>query len=146
MPQKTHLETVESARSQRGTILVDAKDQVVGRIATKVATILRGKDKPTYTPHVDCGEAVIIINADKIKFTGSKLDSKLYRHHTGYIGSVKEITARKRLATKPERILYDAIQGMLPKTKLGDAQLSKLRVYAGETHPHIAQKPEVTEI
>lgn len=146
MPQKTHLETVESARSQRGTILVDAKDQVVGRIATKVATILRGKDKPTYTPHVDCGEAVIIINADKIKFTGSKLDSKLYRHHTGYIGSVKEITARKRLATKPERILYDAIQGMLPKTKLGDAQLKKLRVYAGETHPHIAQKPVVTEI
>ena len=122
--------------------VVDARDQVVGRLATRVAIILRGKHKPIYTPHVDTGDFVIIINADKARFTGNKLDKKEYYHHTGYPGGIKMKTAREIMEKNPDRILMSAIRGMIPKNRLGRRQLSKLKVYSGSEHPHTAQSPE----
>jgi len=122
--------------------VVDAEDQVVGRLATRVAMILRGKHKPIYTPHVDTGDFVVIVNADKVRFTGKKLDDKKYYHHTGYPGGIKMKTARQILEKNPERILMSAIRGMIPKNTLGRSQLSKLKVYSGKEHPHVAQNPE----
>lgn len=130
-------ETVE-----RKWYIVDAADQTLGRLATEVATILRGKHKVTYTPHVDCGDHVIIINADKVKMTGKKLDQKIYRRHSGYVGGLKELTAREMMDKQPEKVLTLAVKGMLPKTSLGRKMLTKLRVYAGEEHGHDAQQPE----
>jgi large subunit ribosomal protein L13 len=127
---------------ERKWYIVDAKDQTVGRLASQVASVLRGKNKPTYTPHVDCGDHVIIINADKVVFTGNKLDQKLYRRHSGYAGGMEETTAREMLDKHPERVLMHAVKGMLPKNSLGRQMLTKLRVYAGTEHNHESQKPE----
>lgn len=123
--------------------VIDAAGQTVGRLASQVATILRGKHKPTYTPHVDCGDHVIVINAEKVVFTGKKLDQKLYRRHSGYAGGMKETTAREMLNKHPERIVMHAVKGMLPKNKLGRKMLTNVRVYAGSEHNHEAQKPEL---
>lgn len=131
---------------ERKWYVVDATNLTLGRLASEVAKILRGKHKPIYTPHVDTGDHVIIINADKVKVTGKKMDQKLYRHHTGHPGGLKEVTYRKMLATKPEDILMIAIKGMLPKNTLGRQMLKKLRVYRGAEHNHEAQMPEVLEI
>jgi len=122
--------------------IVDAENQVLGRLASEVAKILRGKHKPFYTPHVDTGDYVIIVNADKVVLTGNKWSQKLYRWHTGYPGGLHETTAEKLRQRRPERIVEFAVRGMLPKTKLGRAMLRKLKVYAAATHPHRAQQPE----
>tara|TARA_B100001971_G_scaffold213155_1_gene245483 strand:- start:69395 stop:69838 length:444 start_codon:yes stop_codon:yes gene_type:complete len=126
--------------------VVDASDLVVGRLATEVATLLRGKHKPTFTPNQECGDFVVITNADKVKFTGNKLSDKNYYRYSGFIGGLKSRTAGELLANKPEQIVMEAVKGMLPKTSLGRKQLTKLRVFAGETHEHEAQKPEKYEI
>ena len=122
--------------------VVDAENQVLGRLASEVAIILRGKHKPIYTPHVDTGDYVIIINADKVALTGNKWSQKLYRWHTGYPGGFREVPAEKMHERRPERLVELAIRGMLPKTKLGRAMYGKLKVYAASEHPHGAQKPE----
>jgi len=123
--------------------VIDGEGQTVGRLSSQIATVLRGKNKPTYTPHVDCGDHVIVINADKVVFTGKKLDQKLYRRHSGYAGGLKETTARDVLDKHPERVIMHAVKGMLPKNSLGRQMLTKLRVYAGTEHNHEAQQPEV---
>ena len=130
-------ETVE-----RKWYVVDAKGQTLGRLASEVATVLRGKHKVTYTPHVDCGDHVIIINADQIEMTGKKLDQKIYRRHSGYVGGLKEVSARVMMDKNPERVIMLAVKGMLPKNSLGRKMLTKLRVYAGAEHEHTAQQPE----
>lgn len=122
--------------------LVDAKDQVLGRLATRVASVLRGKHKPSFTPNADIGDFVIVINADKVRLTGRKMEEKTYYRHTGYIGGLKETTAGKVVVSKhPERLIEWAVRGMLPKSRLGDRLFTKLKVYAGPDHPHRAQKP-----
>jgi large subunit ribosomal protein L13 len=131
-------ETVE-----RKWYVVDAKDLVLGRLSSQVAMILRGKNKPIFTPHCDTGDYVIIINADKVKLTGKKLDQKIYFHHSGYPGGLKETPYRKLLADKPEFAVRHAIVGMLPKGPLGRQMATKLHIYAGADHPHAAQKPEL---
>jgi large subunit ribosomal protein L13 len=131
---------------ERKWYLVDATDLVLGRLSTEVAAILRGKHKPTFTPHVDCGDYVIIVNAEKIALTGNKLQDKMYYRHSGYPGGLKQRNAKTLLDNQPEKILEKAIRGMLPKNKLGAAMYRKLFVYAGPEHPHQAQKPEVLNI
>lgn len=126
--------------------VIDAEGQVLGRMATQVASMLRGKHKPIYTPHVDTGDYIIIVNADKVRFTGKKLDQKIYYHHTGYPGGLKEVTARRMMQRKPEFVVKEAVRGMLPKGPLGRAMLKKLHVYAGATHNHDAQQPVAFEI
>jgi large subunit ribosomal protein L13 len=126
--------------------IVDAKDKVLGRIATRIAMRLRGKDKPIFTPHADTGDFVVVINADKVKLTGKKWEQKNYYRHSGYIGGLKQISAEKLLEKKPEDIIRFAVRGMLPKTSLGRRQLKKLKIYAGADHPHDAQQPEKWEI
>jgi large subunit ribosomal protein L13 len=121
--------------------LVDAKDAVLGKVATKAAMLLMGKHKPSYTPFLDTGDHVIVINAAKVRLTGAKEEQKVYRRHSGYPGGLTEISARKMRATRPTRIVEHAIAGMLPKTKLGKQMYRKLKVYAGDKHPHQAQKP-----
>lgn len=123
--------------------VVDAKDQVLGRLATRVASVLRGKHKPAYTPNADIGDFVIVVNAGKVRFTGKKMTDKVYYRHTGYIGGLKETTPGKVLASNhPERLVEWAVRGMLPKTRLGDRLFTKLKVYAGPDHPHQAQQPK----
>ena len=122
--------------------VVDAKDQVLGRLSTKIASQLRGKNNPLFTPHTDMGDWVVVINADKIRLTGNKLDKKKYYRYSGYIGGLKEITARKQLEKKPEELIRHSVKGMLPKNRLGRKLFKKLKVYAGDEHPHIAQRPE----
>jgi large subunit ribosomal protein L13 len=122
--------------------LVDAEGCVLGRLAARASRVLTGKDSPDYTPHSESRCGLIIINAEKVRLTGKKLDDKIYRHHTGYPGGLKEISARKVLETHPERLVREAILGMLPKTRLGDRMARHLKVYAGSTHPHTAQEPE----
>ncbi len=122
--------------------VVDAQGMVLGRLATKVADVLRGKHKPTFTPNADIGDFVIVVNADKVKLTGRKMTDKVYRHHSQYMGGLKETTPEKLLAKKPERIIEMAVRGMLPKSKLGDRLFTKLKVYAGPEHPHRAQQPK----
>ncbi len=126
----------------RKWFLVDAQDQVLGRLASRVATILRGKHKPTFAPHVDVGDHVVVINAEKVHLTGRKMTGKVYRWHTGYIGGLREVSAERMLKTHPERVIEWAVQGMLPKGRLGRAMFRKLKVYRGAEHPHAAQKPE----
>jgi large subunit ribosomal protein L13 len=121
--------------------VVDAEGKILGRLATRVARLIMGKGKPDWTPHVDCGDHVVVINAEKVKVTGRKLEQKKYRYHTGYPGGLKEITLQKRLAEKPERVIEDAVQGMVPKGRLGRHMVTKLKVYRGAEHPHAAQKP-----
>ena len=138
--------TVKASEIERKWYVVDATDHTLGRLSAEIAKILRGKHKPIYTPHLDTGDFVIVINADKIKVTGNKLDQKLYRHHTGYVGNLKETTLREMQAKKPEYVITHAVKGMLPKKALGAAMLKKLKVVAGPDHNHAAQKPEVLEI
>ncbi len=128
---------------ERKWYIVDAEGMVLGRLASQVAAILRGKHKPIYTPHVDCGDHVIIINADKVILTGKKLDDKVYRHHSGYPGGLKEVKYRDLMAKKPEFAVYEAIRCMMPKGPLGRQMLTKVRIYRGAEHKHAAQKPEV---
>ena len=131
---------------ERKWYVIDAEDLVLGRLASQVASILRGKNKPTFTPHVDCGDNVIVINASKIRLTGKKLDQKTYRYHTGYVGGLKEITYRKLMTNKSEFAFKEAVRRMLPKGPLGYSMLKKLHVYAGSEHEQQAQKPEVLVI
>jgi large subunit ribosomal protein L13 len=127
---------------ERKWYLVDAKDAILGRLAVKIANCLRGKNKPIFTPNCDTGDFVIVVNAEKVKLTGKKLDNKMYYRHSGYPGGIKSETARERLGKHPERVLADAVWGMLPKGRLGRAMIKKLKVYKGTEHPHEAQKPE----
>ena len=142
------MKTISSKKNDsiRSWHLVDAQGKVLGRLASQVASILRGKHKPTFTPHVDGGDHVVIVNANGIHLTGDKLVSKHYYHHSDYPGGFKSTTAGKLLGERPERLVRWAIQGMLPKTKLGRAMIKKLRVYAGPDHPHQAQKLEPLEL
>ncbi|MBS7380838.1 MAG: 50S ribosomal protein L13 [Bradymonadales bacterium] len=126
---------------EQGWYVVDLAGQHVGRAAATVASILRGKHRPIYTPHVDTGEFVIVINADKLVLTGKKLEKKMYYRHTGYVGGIKEVSAQKLMATKPEDLFKIAVKGMLPKNSLGRHMLSKLKIYSGSEHPHAAQNP-----
>lgn len=133
------------AKARRGKVrwrLLDAEGCVLGRLASRAARVLAGKDRPDFTPHADPRDGIIVINADKIRLTGRKLDQKLYRHFTGYPGGLRETSARQVLAIRPDRVVRDAILGMLPKTRLGDRMARRLKVYAGSSHPHAAQKPE----
>jgi large subunit ribosomal protein L13 len=135
--------SAKPAEIEQKWLVIDAKDVVLGRLSSAVANILRGKHKPTYTPHMDCGDHVIIINADKVKLTGKKLEQKTYYWHTGHPGGIKDITAVKQINGKyPERVLEKAVERMVPRGPLGRAVLRKLHVYAGAEHPHEAQKPE----
>ena len=131
---------------QREWWVVDAAGQTLGRMATRIATILRGKHKPMYTPHMDCGDHVIVINAGKIQVTGKRLDQKVYYRHSGYPGGLKSITLRDQLQKHPTRAIQLAVRGMLPKNRLGRQMIKKLRVYASDTHPHEAQQPKVMEL
>lgn len=133
------------ATIERKWYVVDATDQTLGRLASEIAKILRGKNKPTYTPHIDTGDFVIVVNAEKIKVTGKKLDQKIYYHHSDYVGGMKETTLKEMMAKKPENVITLAVKGMLPKGPLGRSMLKKLHVYAGPEHNHAAQKPEVLE-
>lgn len=127
---------------ERKWFLVDADGRVLGRMAAQIATILRGKHKPLFAPHLDMGDHVVVVNAEKVHLTGRKLTGKVYRWHSGYIGGLREVTADKMLKTHPERVVEWAVQGMLPKGRLGRAMAKKLKVYRGTDHPHAAQKPE----
>ena len=134
------------ATIDRKWYVVDATDMTLGRLASEVAKVLRGKNKPIFTPHIDCGDNVIVINAEKIKVTGKKMDQKVYYHHSDYVGGLKEATLREKLAKKPEQVIELAVKGMLPKGPLGRQMIKKLYVYAGPEHKQQAQKPEVLEI
>lgn len=141
---KTHLTPVKEIK--RKWLVVDAQDKVLGRLASEIATRLRGKHKADFCTFQDVGDFVIVVNADKVRLTGRKLDDKVYRHHTGFMGGLKEKTAKVMLAEKPEELLRKAVRGMLPKNTLGRNQLKKLKVYAGAEHPHVAQQPEALEL
>ena len=130
------------AKVERKWYVVDATGYTLGRLASEVAKVLRGKNKPVFTPHIDTGDYVVIVNAEKIKVTGKKLDQKIYYHHSEYVGGMKETTLREMLAKKPEKVVELAVKGMLPKGPLGRQMSTKLHVYAGPEHPHAAQKPE----
>jgi len=131
---------------QQKWYLIDAKGAVLGRLAVTVADYLRGKNKPTFTPNADTGDFIVVINADKVKLTGKKLDNKIYYRHSGYPGGIKSETARERLSRFPEKVITAAVWGMIPKGRLGRAIIKKLKVYKGDEHPHQAQKPEVLTI
>ncbi len=141
---KTFMQKKENV--ERKWFVVDAEGKTLGRLATQVANVLRGKHKPTYTPHVDCGDYVIIINAEKVKLTGSKLDKKLYYNHSGYPGGLRVRTAKEMIERYPEEMVERAVKGMLPNGSLGRQMYRKLFVYSGSEHEHQAQKPEVMEI
>ena len=134
---------IKPAEVERKWYIIDATDKPLGRVAAAAASILRGKNKPTFTPHVDCGDFVIILNAEKAVLTGNKLNQKFHRYHTGYIGGLKEISYKQLMAEKPEKAMMIAVKGMLPKNTVGAKSLTRLRVYKGENHDHAAQKPEV---
>ena len=127
-------------------VVIDATNEVLGRLASQVAKILRGKNKPSYTPHVDCGDYVIVINAEKVKLTGNKMTDKVYTRHTGYPGGQRFATAQDYLKKKPEFVIEEAVRGMLPKTRLGEAIFKNLKVYAGAEHPHAAQNPKAIKL
>jgi large subunit ribosomal protein L13 len=138
----TRFMTVDELSTMDKWYVIDATDQVLGRVATKAATILMGKHRPQYAPFIVTGDHIVIVNADKIKLTGEKLDSKIYRHHTLYPGGLREITARKVFESKPERLIREAVLGMLPKNKLRKRMVKRLKVYTADQHPHKAQLPE----
>ena len=140
MPSETEIE------ASRKWFVVDADGKVLGRLATRVASILRGKHKPTFTPHLDVGDHVIVVNADKVHLSGRKRTDKMYRWHTGYIGGLKEVRADEMIKRHPERVVEWAVQGMLPKNRLGRAMAKKLKVYRGTAHPHEAQRPQTLEV
>ena len=136
---KTYM--AKPAEVERKWYVVDATDMVLGRLASQVEMVLRGKNKPTFTPNVDTGDYVIVVNADKVRLTGKKLEKKYYRYHTGYIGGLKEVQYKKLMAEKPEFVVYKAVKGMLPKNSIGRTMIKKLHVYAGSEHNHQAQQP-----
>lgn len=136
----------KAADVQRKWYVVDATDHTLGRLSSEVAKILRGKNKPIYTPNLDTGDFVIIVNADKVKVTGKKMEQKLYRRHSGYVGGLKETNLREMMEKKPDEVIRHAVKGMLPKNTLGRDMLRKLHVYSGSEHEHQAQKPEALEI
>jgi large subunit ribosomal protein L13 len=144
MNKKTH--SFNEAEVDKKWYVVDAAGKVLGRLSNDIARILQGKHKPQYTPHADTGDYVVIINAEKVYISGKKADLKVYRHHSGYIGGLKEIPYKKMRDEKPEEIIKMAVKGMMPKTKLGRKMLDKLKVYAGTEHPHVAQQPELLEL
>ena len=131
---------------ERHWYLVDATNKTLGRLSTEIANRLRGKHKPIYTPHVDTGDYIVVVNASKIRVTGNKMTNKIYYKHTGYIGNMKSMNLETMLEKNPERVIMKSVKGMLPKNKLGNAMLKKLRVFAGSEHNHISQKPEVLEL
>ncbi len=133
---------LKPADAEKNWYLVDATGLTVGRLATKLADVLRGKNNPKYTPHTDSGDFVVVVNAEKVVFTGDKLDKKVYYKHTGYVGGLKERTAREQLDRQPTKVLMSAVKGMLPKNSLGRKQLTKLKVFAGAEHAHAAQEPK----
>jgi large subunit ribosomal protein L13 len=140
-------QSAKPAEVERSWYVVDASDQVLGRLATRLATILRGKHKPSFTPHVDTGDYVIVVNAEKVKLTGNKRQEKIYYRHSGWVGGLRSITAAKVLeGPHADRVVRDAVRGMLPKNSLGRKMLGKLKVYAGPDHPHAAQKPEELQL
>ena len=141
---KTYVANAEDR--QRDWVVVDASGQTLGRLATQIADVLRGKRKPEYTPHVDTGDFVIVINAEKIAVTGKKLSDKLYHRHSGYPGGLKTRTLQEQLDRRPEEVIRKAVKGMLPRNRLARRQITKLKVYAGPEHPHVAQKPQPMEI
>ena len=138
--------TQKQAEIERNWYVVDAEGETLGRLAARIAPILKGKHKPIYTPHLDCGDFVIVVNAEKVRVTGRKLDQKFYHRHSGYPGGLKSISLRDQLDKHPERVLEAAIRGMLPKNKLGRRMIKKLKVYAGDAHPHEAQQPKPLEL
>lgn len=138
--------SAKAADVERAWFLVDAEGQTLGRMASRIATVLRGKHKAIFTPHVDTGDYVVVINAEKVRFTGKKADDKLYHHHTGWIGGIVTETAKQLRARRPELLLENAVRGMLPKTILGRRMAKKLKVYAGGEHPHAAQKPQTLAV
>jgi large subunit ribosomal protein L13 len=138
--------TAKEAEIERDWYLIDADGQTLGRLASRIAPILKGKHKPIYTPHLDCGEFVVVVNAEKVRVTGRKLDQKFYHRYSGYPGGLTSINLRDQLARYPERVLQAAIRGMLPKNKLGRRMIKKLKVYAGDSHPHQAQNPRPLEL
>lgn len=131
---------------ERNWFVVDAENKVLGRLASEIATRLRGKHKPNFSPHMDVGDFIVVVNAEKVKLTGNKLDDKMYYRHSGYMGGLSEMTAKEVLEKKPTELLRRAVKGMLSKNSLGRKQLKKLKVYTGGEHPHAAQKPEMLEI
>lgn len=142
------MKTTKSIRAQdveRNWFVIDAQGQTLGRLTSRIASILRGKHKPEYTPHVDCGDYVIVVNAEKIHVTGRKLSQKKYYRHSGYPGGLKQVTLRDQLQKFPDRVVESAVRGMLPKNRLGRQMFKKLKVYSGPAHPHEAQRPEVLE-
>lgn len=143
---KKYTYSAKRSDNQEKWCVIDAKDKVLGRVASEVASRIRGKHNPLYTPHVDTGDWVIVLNADKVRLTGNKWDQKTYYRHTGYMGGIRATTAKELLEKKPEELLRKAVKGMLPKNRLGRKLNNKLYVYTGDEHPHAAQKPEVVEI
>jgi large subunit ribosomal protein L13 len=131
---------------EREWLVGDAQGQTLGRLATRIATILRGKHKPIYTPHMDCGDFVIVVNADKVQVTGRKMDQKIYYRHSGYPGGLRQIDLRGQLEKHPTRVIESAVRGMLPKNRLGRKMFKKLKIYAGPSHPHQAQQPKPLEL
>lgn len=138
--------TVKAEEINREWVIVDASNQVLGRLASQIATILRGKHKPSFSPHLDLGDYVIVINAQKIRTTGKRMDTKMYYRHSGYPGGLKSIVLRDLLQKDPERVIRSAVKGMLPQNRLGRAMIKKLKVYPGEDHPHAAQNPRKIEL
>jgi large subunit ribosomal protein L13 len=138
--------SAKPAEVRRDWFLVDAEDKTLGRLATEIARRLRGKHKPIYTPHVDTGDYIVVINAEKIRVTGNKMQDKMYHHHTGYIGNLKSISLEKQLKKAPERVLDTAVRGMLPRSPLGRTMMKKLRIFAGPEHTHQAQQPQTLDI
>ena len=143
---KKYTYSAKQSDNQGKWLVVDAQNAVLGRLASEIAARLRGKHNPLFTPHVDCGDFVIVINADKVKLTGRKMQQKMYYRHSGYIGGLKEINAEKLLQKKPEDVIRNAVKGMLPKNRLGRKMYKKLKVYAGSEHPHQAQQPQALEL
>jgi large subunit ribosomal protein L13 len=143
---KTTTVSAKPAEVRRDWFVVDANGKTLGRMATEIARRLRGKHKTSYTPHVDTGDYIVVINAEKLRVTGNKLKDKMYYHHTGYIGGIKSISLEKQLDKAPDRVIKSAVKGMLPKNSLGRTMFGKLKVYAGEEHPHTAQQPKALEI
>jgi len=141
---KTFIAKKEEA--ERNWVLIDAADKVLGKVAVEIASILRGKTKPVFTPRVDTGDFVVVINADKVNLTGNKLEQKSYYHHSGYMGGIKEVSAKTLMASKPEDILKHAVKGMLPKNSLGKSMFKKLKIYTGADHPHEAQMPKAVNL
>lgn len=138
--------SVKKEEIHRDWYVVDAKGETLGRLASRIAPILKGKHKPIYTPHLDCGDFVVVVNADQVRVTGRKMDQKFYYRYSGYPGGLSQISLRDQLARHPERVLQAAVRGMLPKSKLGRQMIKKLKVYAGDEHPHQAQQPKPLEL